>query len=122
LLGDYQLVNVSVQRTRPAALAPRSDRSASWTRATAYVRHVQLQTGCDHFLVSKLPVIYQPLISSYLALSKNIGKNNTTHNIFLIFKCFKKIISYFLTIRLLTLKDDLVALLESDLGFAINCC
>jgi hypothetical protein len=29
---------------------------------------------------------------------------------------------HFLTIRLLTLKDDLVALLESDLGFAISCC
>jgi hypothetical protein len=27
-----------------------------------------------------------------------------------------------LTIRLLTLKDDMVALLESGLGFAINCC
>jgi hypothetical protein len=26
------------------------------------------------FLVSKLPVIYHPLLSSYLALSKNIGK------------------------------------------------
>jgi hypothetical protein len=30
--------------------------------------------------------------------------------------------SQFLTIRLLTLKDYMVALLESDLGFAINCC
>jgi hypothetical protein len=29
---------------------------------------------------------------------------------------------HFLTIGLLTLKDDLIALLESDLGFAINCC
>jgi hypothetical protein len=33
------------------------------------------------FLVSKLPVIYHPLLSSYLALSKYIGKNNTTHDI-----------------------------------------
>jgi hypothetical protein len=33
------------------------------------------------FLVSKLPVIYHPLLSSYLALSKNIGKNNTTHDV-----------------------------------------
>jgi hypothetical protein len=27
-----------------------------------------------------------------------------------------------LTIRLLTLKDDLVPLLESDLGFSVDCC
>jgi hypothetical protein len=33
------------------------------------------------FLVSKLPVIYHPLLGSYLALSKNIGKNNTTHGV-----------------------------------------
>jgi hypothetical protein len=33
------------------------------------------------FLVSKLPVIYHPLLSPYLALSKNIGKNNTTLNV-----------------------------------------
>jgi hypothetical protein len=33
------------------------------------------------FLVSKLPVICHPLPSSYLALSKNIGKNNTTHDV-----------------------------------------
>jgi hypothetical protein len=33
------------------------------------------------FLVSKLPVIYHPLLSSYFALSKNIGKNNTTHDV-----------------------------------------
>jgi hypothetical protein len=33
------------------------------------------------FLVSKLPVIYGPLLSSYLALSKNIGKNNTTYDV-----------------------------------------
>jgi hypothetical protein len=33
------------------------------------------------FLVSKLLVIYHPLISSYLALSKNIGKNYTTHDV-----------------------------------------
>jgi hypothetical protein len=31
-------------------------------------------------LVSKLPVIYHPLLLSYLALSKNIGKNNKTHD------------------------------------------
>jgi hypothetical protein len=31
------------------------------------------------YLVSKLPVIYHPLLSSYLALSKSIGKNNATH-------------------------------------------
>jgi hypothetical protein len=36
------------------------------------------------FLVSKLPVIYHSLLQSYLALSKNIGKNNTTHDF-----CFK---------------------------------
>ncbi|PNF35612.1 hypothetical protein B7P43_G01879 [Cryptotermes secundus] len=33
------------------------------------------------FLVSKLPVIYNPLLSLYLTLSKNIGKNNTTHDV-----------------------------------------
>jgi hypothetical protein len=33
------------------------------------------------FLVTKLPVIYHLLLSSYLALSKYIGKNNTTHNV-----------------------------------------
>jgi hypothetical protein len=33
------------------------------------------------FLVSKLPVMYHPLLSSYLALSKNIGKNNTTYDV-----------------------------------------
>jgi hypothetical protein len=33
------------------------------------------------FLVSKLPVIYHPLLSPYLALSKNISKNNTTHDV-----------------------------------------
>jgi hypothetical protein len=32
------------------------------------------------FLVSKLPVIYH-LLLSYLTLSKNIGKNNMTHNV-----------------------------------------
>jgi hypothetical protein len=37
-----------------------------------------------YFLVSKLPVIYHPLLSSYLALSKNIGKNNTTHHKFVV--------------------------------------
>jgi hypothetical protein len=31
------------------------------------------------FLVSKLPVIYHPVLLPYLALSKNTGKNNTTH-------------------------------------------
>jgi hypothetical protein len=33
------------------------------------------------FLVSKLPVIYHPLLTSYLALSKTIGKDNTTHDV-----------------------------------------
>jgi hypothetical protein len=33
------------------------------------------------FLVTKLPVIYHPLLSSYIAISKNIGKNNTTHDV-----------------------------------------
>jgi hypothetical protein len=31
-----------------------------------------------YFLVSKLPVIYHPLLLLYLALSKNTGKNNMT--------------------------------------------
>jgi hypothetical protein len=38
------------------------------------------QTVID-FLVSKLPVVYHLLLPSYLALSKNIGKNNTTHDV-----------------------------------------
>jgi hypothetical protein len=33
------------------------------------------------FLVSKLPVIYHLLLSSYQPLRKNIGKNNTTHDV-----------------------------------------
>jgi hypothetical protein len=37
-----------------------------------------------YFLVSKLPVIYKPLLSSYLYLSKNIGKNNTTPDKFVV--------------------------------------
>jgi hypothetical protein len=37
-----------------------------------------------YFLASKLPVIYQPLLSWYLALSKNIGKNNTTPGKFVV--------------------------------------
>jgi hypothetical protein len=38
----------------------------------------------NYFLVSKLPVIYHPLLSSYLALSKIIDKNNTTHDKFVV--------------------------------------
>jgi hypothetical protein len=37
-----------------------------------------------YFLVSKLPVIYQPILSLYLALSKNTGKNNTTPDTFVV--------------------------------------
>jgi hypothetical protein len=37
-----------------------------------------------YFLVSKLPVTYYPLLSSYVALSKNIGKNNTTRDKFVV--------------------------------------
>jgi hypothetical protein len=33
------------------------------------------------FWASKLPVIYHPLLSLYLALSKNTGKNNMTHDV-----------------------------------------
>jgi hypothetical protein len=32
------------------------------------------------FLVSKLPVLYHPLLSSYLALSKTIGKNKSSRD------------------------------------------
>jgi hypothetical protein len=32
-----------------------------------------------YFLVSIMQVIYHPLLSSYLALSKHIGKTKTTH-------------------------------------------
>jgi hypothetical protein len=49
-----------------------------------YVRHVQLQTGCDlHFSV-KIASDLPPLLSLYLVLSKNIGKNNKTINKFVV--------------------------------------
>jgi hypothetical protein len=37
-----------------------------------------------YILVSKLPVIYHPLLLLYLALSKNIGKNNTAPGKFVV--------------------------------------
>jgi hypothetical protein len=37
-----------------------------------------------YFLVSKLPVIYHPLLLSYPDLSKGIGKNNTTPDKFVV--------------------------------------
>jgi hypothetical protein len=37
-----------------------------------------------YYLVSELPVIYHPLLSSYLALCKNTGKNDTTHHKFVV--------------------------------------
>jgi hypothetical protein len=37
-----------------------------------------------YFLVSKLSVIYHPLLSSYLALSKNIAESNTTRDMCLV--------------------------------------
>jgi hypothetical protein len=37
-----------------------------------------------YFLVSKLPVIYHPLLLSYLALSKIFGQNNITPGKFVV--------------------------------------
>jgi hypothetical protein len=37
-----------------------------------------------YFLVSKLPVIYHPFLSPYLALSKNIGENNMMRDKFVV--------------------------------------
>jgi hypothetical protein len=37
-----------------------------------------------YFLVSKLPVICHPLLSSYLTLSKNIDKNNALYDKFVV--------------------------------------
>jgi hypothetical protein len=46
------------------------------------------------FLVSKLPVIYHPLLSSYLVLSKNIGKNKW-HMIFVVKATYIESTDYF---------------------------
>jgi hypothetical protein len=47
-----------------------------------------------HILVSKLPVIYHTLLSPYLASSKNIGKNNTTHDKFVVKAAYMKVQPY----------------------------
>jgi hypothetical protein len=50
-----------------------------------YIRRVQLQAGCDLLFSVKTASNLPPRpLSSYLALSKNIGKNNMTHDKFVV--------------------------------------
>jgi hypothetical protein len=61
-------------------------------------------------------------MTSYLFLnpSKKLSAISRKHSFFKI--TFSERLLHFLTFRLLTLKDDMVALLGSDLGYGINCC
>jgi hypothetical protein len=104
--------------------------SSSWTEEAT-----QIETSCSkcslmfpHIFFIRRTMVFLDnwrnwiaAVISFLFLnpSKRLSAISRKHSFtnFLSVKGF-----HVLTIRLLTLKDDMVALLECDLGFAIDCC